>query len=749
MDVVGVKKRLGVFTSGGDAPGMNAAVRAVVRAALNQDLEVYAIYEGYQGMVEGGERIRKMDWDSVGGILARGGTIIGTARCLEFQTREGRRQAARNLVEYGIEALVAIGGDGSLTGATILHREWPELLAELVENGEIGQEMAVKHAHLALVGLPASIDNDLYGSDMTIGTDTALHRIAEAADAISSTASSHQRTFIIEVMGRNCGYLALMGGLATGADWVMIPEKPPAGEHWEEQMCQVLKAGRDSGRRDTIVMVAEGARDAQGNPIRSDDIKKVLEERLGEDARVTILGHVQRGGSPSAFDRNLSTLLGYAAVAEVLADDPSPEPVLMGLRGNRITRTPLSYCVENSRKIAAAIASGDYPQAMALRGDTFGEIFHTFSTLMQATPPNCKPDTPPPIDKPLRIAVLTCGAAASGMNTAVRAAVRLGIDKCHTMLGVENGFRGLIEGHIRELDWVSVRGWATTGGSSLGTSRKIPKGRDLYDIARRIEKHDIHALLIIGGWSGYQAAYQLYNQRENFPAFNIPIICIPATINNNLPGSEYSIGSDTALNNIIQAVDKIKQSAVASNRCFVVKVMGRYCGYLALLSGMATGAEQVYLHEDGVTLSNLQHDLDYLINSFERGKRLGLIICNENAHPVYNSDFISALFAEEGKKLFQVRQAVLGHLQQGGDPSPFDRIQATRLAAKAIDFLIAEADKHSPAAAAIGLQGSQVQFWNLSELPVQMDTDHQRPKHQWWWELRDIASNLSHHTPHL
>lgn len=756
------KKRIGVLTSGGDSPGMNAAVRAVVRSALAKGVEVYAIYEGYQGMVDGSECstsetaaspsrtirpcIRELNWDDVGGILHRGGTIIGTARCLEFRTREGRRVAAKNLLLHGIDKLVVIGGDGSLTGADTFRAEWPALLAELVELGEIDRQLADQYPYLAIVGLPASIDNDMYGSDMTIGTDTALHRLTEAVDAISSTAASHQRTFVVEVMGRHCGYLALMGALATGADWVLIPECPPETDNWEEQMCAVLKAGRESGRRDSIVIVAEGAKDRQGNPIRCDDVRRVLEERLDEDTRVTILGHVQRGGSPSAFDRNLSTLLGHAAVEELLSATPASEPVLIGMRGNRITRPPLMHCVERTHAVADAIAAGDYETAMDLRGSSFKEAFHTLHTLMQASPSqasNTQGNTP----SPLRIAVLNCGAAAPGMNTAVRAAVRLGIDKGHTMLGVEHGFRGLIEGSIKELDWLSVRGWATTGGSELGTSRKIPQTRDFYEIARHIEAQKIHALLIIGGWSGYEAAYQLYAQRDTFSAFNIPILCLPAGINNNLPGCELSIGADTALNNIIQAVDKIKQSAVASNRCFVVKVMGRYCGYLALMSGLATGAERIYLHEEGVTLSNLQQDLTNLIDGFKQGKRVGLIICNENAHTVYTSDFICALFEEEGRHLFQVRQAILGHLQQGGDPSPFDRIQATRFAAKGLDFLIEQAQKASPVSAFIGLQAGQIQFFDLGDLPRMVNKDYQRPKEQWWLELHTLARTLSQPAP--
>src|SRR5512147_1240855 len=250
------KKRLAVLTSGGDAPGMNAAVRAVVRTALDRGIKVYAIYEGYQGLVEDGSYIREMNWDSVGGILGLGGTMIGTARSDDFRTREGRRIAARNLIEREVNNLVVVGGDGSLTGADLFRQEWPSLLQELVEFGEISAEAAERHANLFIVGLVGSIDNDMYGTNMTIGADTALHRITEAIDAIASTAASHQRTFVVKVMGRNCGYLALMAALATGADWVLIPDIPPDIDIWEEKMCIYLKAGRKAGRRDSIVIMA-------------------------------------------------------------------------------------------------------------------------------------------------------------------------------------------------------------------------------------------------------------------------------------------------------------------------------------------------------------------------------------------------------------------------------------------------------------------------------------------------------------
>jgi 6-phosphofructokinase 1 len=736
------RRSLGVLTSGGDAPGMNAAVRAVVRTALNHGIDVFAIYEGYQGMVAGGDCIRRMTWDAVGGILHQGGTAIGSARCTEFRTRAGRRQAARNLVEHDIDSLVVIGGDGSLTGANIFREEWSDLLAELVQEGKLDQQEAEAHPRLAIVGLVGSIDNDMFGTDMTIGADTALHRITEAVDAITSTAASHQRTFVVEVMGRHCGYLALMSALATGANWILIPESPPDVDDWEEEMCRNLHAGREIGRRHSMVIIAEGAQDRRGKPITSNYVKQVLEERLGEDVRVTILGHVQRGGAPSAFDRYMSTVLGHAAVEEILSDSPTDEPKLVGIRQHDVIHSPLMECVTKTQQVAEVIVAQDYEAAMAMRGGSFSDSFRILRTLLRA-----HPHPPEPGQKQLRLAVLHCGGPAPGMNTAVRAAVRLGIDSGHTMLAVSNGFPGLAHGEIEEMDWMSVSAWVSKGGAELGTNRTIPVAGDFYAIARQLEANQIQGLLMIGGWAGYQAAHQLFNKRAEFPTFNIPIVCLPASIDNNLPGSQLSIGADTALNTIISDVDKLKQSAVASRRCFVVEVMGGDCGYLALTSGLSTGAERVYLPEEAVSLTDLQDDVDNLVDGFEHGKRLGLMIRNEKADPLYSTDFMRALFEKEGGDLFDVRQAILGHIQQGGNPSPFDRIQAIRLAAKCIEFLTAKASNMPPPAVAIGLQKEQVVFTNLEDLPRLTDGESQRPKEQWWLELRPIARVMAQPGP--
>ena len=719
---------------------MNAAVRAVVRATINRGAEVFAIYEGYQGLIDGGERIRQLSWEDVGGIMHRGGTVIGTARCEDFRTRAGRRTAVRNLLVNGIDALIVIGGDGSLTGADTLRQEWTGLIEELVAAGEVAPELAQAHAHLSIAGLVGSIDNDMWGTDMTIGADTALHRITNAVDALTSTAASHQRAFVVEVMGRRCGYLAVMSAIATGAEWVFAPETPPAMDNWEDHMASVLREGQRMGRRDNIVIVAEGAQDRHGKPITCGYVRDVLEERLGEDVRITVLGHVQRGGSPSAYDRIISTIMGVEAVDAALAAGPDDEPVLISVSENKVTRRPLMQCVAKTLEINEALKSLDFERAMTLRGKGFANAFRIMRTLVRAVP-----HPPKEGQRRLRVAILNAGGAAPGMNAAVRVAVRLTLDKGHIPMVVKRGFRGLIAGELQEYRWESVSGWAPQGGSILGTSRKVPDGRDLYAVARTLEEHKIDAILMIGGWNGYEAAYQLVKARNTFPSFSIPIVCVPATINNNIPAAEYSIGTDTALNSITEVVDKIKQSAVAASRVFVVEVMGRYCGYLALMSALATGAERAYLHEEGVRLADLEQDIQMLRDGFTHGKRLGLMIRNEQANSLYTTQFLAALFEEEGGDLFDVRISVLGHLQQGGDPQPFDRILAARMATRAVEFIeqSVENGESETAAAALGQVGGELRVTPLDEIMRMADEKLQRPKQQWWMNLRPVARMMS------
>jgi 6-phosphofructokinase 1 len=734
---------IAVLTSGGDAPGMNAVVRAIVRAGLARGARVHIIEDGFAGLADrsGGRIIAAGEWRKSGGILHQGGTIIGSVRYPEFKQDEKKRDAIANLTELGIDRLIIIGGDGSLTGAQRLFEAWPRLIDE---------KMAQSYPGIKIVGLAASIDNDLCSVGLTIGTDTALHRINEAIDAINSTAISHQRTFVLEVMGRDCGYLALMAALGGGADWVLIPERPPdsrADRHWEEQLCSSLQKGQQMGRRATLVIVSEGARNPRGRPITSHYVRQVLEQWLDRDVRVTVLGHVQRGGAPSALDRVMGTLLGQAALDKVLTMATTDKPCIPDLRGSEIFWQPIEKALRRNQKLVKSIAARRYHRAVKLRGETFNRAFSVYYSLSRPAPPSQgaiqRHDQ--------KIAVLHAGTLAPGMNTAVRAAVRLAIARGNRVVGVIKGFQGLMQGNlkgkepmIKEMDWMSVNRWASMGGANLSTSRTVPLKKRHFDaIANNISAESIRALLIIGGWNGFKTACQLVAKRKSYPAFRIPIVCLPATISNNIPGTELSVGFDTALNSIVEAIDKIKQSAIAVNRCFVVEIAGRYCGALAFMAGLATGAERVYLHEDELNRSNLRTDRDQLAAEFNHGRGLGLLLRNEKAYGKVTTTHLLKLL-EPTNSAFELRHTVLGHIQLGGDPSPFDRYLASMLTARAVENLIEQLGKGDKHARMVSWEKGCFTVRNLEDFHRLGDAKYLRPAEQWWLNYRNLLGMLGH-----
>ncbi|MCF2707453.1 6-phosphofructokinase [Arcanobacterium haemolyticum] len=732
--------KIAVLTSGGDAQGMNAVVRAAVRTAIHEGVKPYAILEGWRGAVEGGDLIRELGWSDVSNTLSEGGTVIGTARCPEFRERSGLRAAVRNLVKIGIDRIVAIGGDGSLSGADELRELWPELLDELVERGEILPDEAAAHPKLHLAGVVGSIDNDLVGSDMTVGADSALHRIIEAIDAISSTAASHQRTFIIEVMGRRCGYLALMSAIAGGCDYVFTPEMPPADD-WEDDICRKLREARSAGRRDSIIVVAEGAQDRSGEPITAAQVRDVLSEKLGEDVRITSLGHVQRGGTPSAYDRWMSTLLGYSAALEVIRAGAEAEPSIIVTQHNHITSVPLMEAIKNTRAVRDFMSDGEWDKAVASRGSSYRTMLDVFQTLSSPAAPSHDADSP--LGRSPRVAVLHAGGLAPGMNAAARAVVLFGLDRGYTMLGVDGGFPGLLDGNIRELTWGDVDGWSGAGGAALGTRRKICDLDQFYALGRSIENNQIDAIVMIGGFSGYQALYEMEKERDRYPAFRIPLIAIPASIDNNLPGTDLSIGTDTALNTNAEALDRVKQSASASRRCFVAEAMGRRCGYLTLMSGITAGAERVYLSETGISLADLSADTSRMVESFARGRNLYLVLRNEEASNYYTSEMLTQMFEAEGHGLFDVRTVRLGHMQQGGNPAPFDRTLAVQLSRIAVNELDRQFGCGKYRGSYVGIHRGVESVQPIAHMDEQIDMVKRLPYDPWWLDLTDVLYTVA------
>ncbi|KAJ5691773.1 ATP-dependent 6-phosphofructokinase [Penicillium macrosclerotiorum] len=755
------KRRIGVLTSGGDAPGMNGAVRAVVRMAIHCDCEAYAVFEGYEGLVNGGTMIRQLFWEDVRGWLSRGGTLIGSARSMAFRERAGRLRAAKNMILRGIDALVVCGGDGSLTGADVFRAEWPSLLSDLIAAGELTQEQVEPYKVLNIVGLVGSIDNDMSGTDATIGCYSSLTRICDAVDDVFDTAFSHQRGFVIEVMGRHCGWLALMSAISTGADWLFIPEMPPR-DGWENDMCDIITKNRkERGKRRTIVIVAEGAQDRQLNKISSSTIKDILTQRLGLDTRTTVLGHTQRGGAACAYDRWLSTLQGVEAVRAVLEMSPqSPSPVIT-IRENKIMRTPLMEAVQATKDVTAKIHDKDFAAAMTLRDAEFKEYYHAY--LNTATPDHPKMILPQ--GKKMRIAIIHVGAPAGGMNQATRAAVAYCLTRGHTALAIHNGFPGLCRHHadkplssVREVRWLESDSWVNEGGSDIGTNRSLPS-EDMEGTAKCFELYKFDALFVVGGFEAFTAVSQLRKAREKYDAFKIPLVVLPATISNNVPGTEYSLGSDTCLNTLIDFCDAIRQSASSSRRrVFVIETQGGKSGYIATTAGLAVGAVAVYIPEEGIDIKMLSRDIDFLRDNFIRDKganRAGKIILrNECASNTYTTQVVADMIKEEAKGRFESRAAVPGHFQQGGKPSPMDRVRALRMAIKCMQHIESYAGQNRDAiaedplsAAVIGVKGSQVLFspmggeTGLEE--SETDWSRRRPKSEFWLELQNVVNVLS------
>ena len=311
-------KKIAVFTSGGDAPGMNPCLRAVVRTGLYKGLEVAGIYRGYQGMIEGD--IIDMDSHSVSAIIHRGGTVLKTARSKEFMTAEGRRKAFEELQKHGIEGLVVIGGDGSFRGAMALHKEYG----------------------IPVIGCPGTIDNDLFGTDYTIGYDTAVNTVVQAVDQLRDTADSHNRLFFVEVMGRDAGFIALRSSIASGAEAVLIPET----ETYIDSLICTLEEGWKRNKTSAIIIVAEG--DESGGAY---DVAEAVNKKFSHwETKVTVLGHIQRGGSPTAFDRVMASRMGNKAVEALLAGETNK---MVGLVHGDLVLTPFEKATKHHHKINA------------------------------------------------------------------------------------------------------------------------------------------------------------------------------------------------------------------------------------------------------------------------------------------------------------------------------------------------------------------------------------------------------------
>jgi 6-phosphofructokinase 1 len=363
----------------------------------------------------------------------------------------------------------------------------------------------------------------------------------------------------------------------------------------------------------------------------------------------------------------------------------------------------------------------------------------------------------------MRIGIIHVGAPAGGMNAATRAAVAYCLTRGHTPVAIHNGFAGFARHHddkplgaVRAFDWLEVDGWASKGGSEIGTNRELPSEAGIDIIAELFKLYDFQGLFIIGGFEGFHALSELRKVRDKYPSFQIPMTLLPATISNNVPGTEYSLGSDTCLNELVKYCDKVKQSASASRRrIFVIETQGGRCGYVAVLAGLCVGAVAVYTPEEGVSIDMLAADISNLRHMFARDSgqtRAGrLILINEKASPVYSAKLIADMIRVEARNRFESRDSIPGHVQQGGVPSPMDRTRAVRMAIKCIEHMESYKNK-SPteimadpqSCSVIGIKGASIVFSPMKQVEeTETDWKCRRPKNVFWDGLRKVVDVLS------
>lgn len=494
------------------------------------------------------------------------------------------------------------------------------------------------------------------------------------------------------------------------------------------------------------------------NKITPSEVRDLLSNELKLDTRITTLGHVQRGGNACAYDRMLSTLQGVEAVIAVLEATPETPTPVIAIIENKIVRKPLVEAVEATQAVAKAIEAKDFDHAMELRDAEFAEYNRTYLMTTETDQPKLHL----PSNKCMRIAIIHVGAPAGGMNSATRAAVAYCMTRGHKPIAIHNGFPGLCRHHadkpigsVRDISWLDVEGWANRGGSEIGTNRGLPS-EDIETTAKCFELYKFDAIFAIGGFEAFTALSELRKAREKYSAFCIPMILLPATISNNVPGTEYSIGSDTCLNALVQYCDAIRQSASASRRrVFVVETQGGKSGYVATLAGLCVGALCVYTPEEGINIHMMHRDIEYLRQEFAKDKgqnRAGkLILRNEQASSTYTTEMIANMIRDEAKGRFESRFVVPGHVQQGGTPSPMDRVRAVRLAVKCIQHLESYAGmgrsgvaQDGSSAAVIGIKGVSVVIQGMEKLETtETDWKDRRPENEFWVELKETIDMLS------
>ena len=684
--------KIAMLTSGGDAPGMNACLRGVVRTALNKGWEVYGIRDAYQGLVEGGEKIFPIDWVDVSWNFREGGTFLGSARYTDLigdseQAQKLKLKALLNLKKLGISALIVIGGDGSLTGAY-------DMFKFLRQNGSLNTELG--GMELAIVGIPGSIDNDIAFTDMSIGADTTLNTIVECIDKLRDTATSHKRINIVEVMGRLRGYLAVMSGLATGADRIFIREEKITRDKLNA-MLNDLAESFIHGQRAGVIVRSEGA--VFSTNFIKETISVLLEPK--REVRETVLGHLQRGGNPSAFEIILATRIGVRAVQ--LLEYPCPEPQMIGLNNGQVTAVALADCLNK-------IMTPEFRGELSRNTKT---AFH-LNRILEEPPTETLTGS--------RIGILTDGSNVSGMNMAIRAVARLAINSGTEVIGIKGGFSGLVQGSASAfpLVWsmLELSGVMRRAGTLLGVSGiDVPLSEQDFSVMQdQVSALKLDGLVIIGDRATYESAEQLADR------IAIPLVAIPAALNCNIPGTDWVIGMDSALNDMRKGIDRAADAAHVLKKVFLVHIKGAYCSCLVRSAALAGGAEAVIIDENEDDWDVFQLRVENKVRDLHRiialGKSFATIIffsrCQEKTDQAL--DYIKLKIREAGIKLETSLMSLETSLG-GIVPTAFDRILAQRLGEKALATLQKNMHSRSRGFHIVGIHGKEITVLPFHNLP--------------------------------
>lgn len=659
-------KTIAVLTSGGDAPGMNCVVHAVVRAAARNGARTLGVQNGYSGLIRG--EIVRLTPEETAEHVHCGGTFLRSARCAEFRTAAGMARAVANLKEARVDALVAIGGDGTMRGAQALSAEHPEL---------------------SVVFVPGSIDNDIPGTD-SVGAATALHRIVEAIDCIESTMTSHSRGFIVEVMGRNCGWLALHAALATDAAHTLLPERP-AGPGWEEDL---KRAVLSRPRMCTYVVLAEGAITSTGERITAESIRNVL-TGLGVDSRSVVLGHTQRGGAPCAFDRILGASLGVAAAEVALSRTGA---FCIYYNGTEEVRE-LSACAEQCSAVAETLRAAREEKGRSGIGTASEHNTHTLPPIeapglsVEAADTMLRARGSDFLEAYTAVCIRETPEVPARESYCVAAVGTLGAGADHTIAHMEKF------GHVLGK---TVHDISTHPFFQLDPARGgVFEERALKNLRAHLAELSCSTLVLIGGLDALFLAAKLEVQlvrpvpetlspdgageeprKKNGRSENLVverILVIPCTISNNVPGTDVSIGADTALDTITALCDNLKINATRKV-AYLVEVHGGACGYLCIATALAVSAIDCYRPEENRIISRLSRSARALSRYFGKNSAPQLIIRGNGAMRGICNDTAAKILETDGNGEFVVRHCTLGHVQKGNRATAVDRVRASKIA---------------------------------------------------------------------